>query len=156
MASTPSVASLRWCPLSPCRMCSRSTDAASRSVIIILFRTIFSLSPVVKIVAILIHGTTVPVSLSKWFANYLSGRQVNTNFMGDLFSSRIIRTGVPQGSVPSPTLFKFYVHDAVNYPPEFKLQSYAKYFHPFVQSRDRIITCPCYFSIYLKELTFFY
>ena len=75
--------------------------------------------------------------------------------MGDLFSSRIIRTGVPQGSVPSPTLFKFYVHDAVNYPPEFKLQSYAKYFHPFVQSRDRIITCPCYFSIYLKELTFF-
>ena len=83
-----------------------------------------------------IEVTTVPDSLAKWIAIYMSGRQAKTQLRGALFSSRIVRTGVAQGSVFSPTLFIFFKQDAANSPPEVNFQAYADDFHPFVQSLD--------------------
>ena len=46
----------------------------------------------------------------RWLANFLSGRKAHVNFNG--IASKIpFRNGVPQGSVLSPTLFNFFLHD---------------------------------------------
>ena len=48
-------------------------------------------------------------SLTRWLSGYLTGRQARTLFRGETSPARIVRTGVPQGSVISPTLFNSYV-----------------------------------------------
>ena len=83
----------------------------------------------------LLHNTSVPESLTKWLANYLSGRQAKTQFRDPMSITWIVRTCVLQGSVISPTLSIFYEPDAPE-SPEVKPQSYANDLHSFVQLRD--------------------
>lgn len=50
-----------------------------------------------------------------WFKNYLESRYIVTR-VGDTYSSsRIITTGVPQGSILGPIMYLLYVNDITNY-----------------------------------------
>ena len=73
----------------------------------------------------LVNKTTLPGAVVRWLSIYLHGRQARTLFRDVLSSARIVRTGVPQGSVIEPTLFNFYVSDAPIPPPSLFLISYA-------------------------------
>ena len=84
----------------------------------------------------LINDSTLPGALVHWLATYLHGRQARTLFRDTLSSSRIVRFGVPQGSVVAPTLFNFYVADAAMPPPTIFLVSYAVDFTVFALGID--------------------
>jgi hypothetical protein len=61
----------------------------------------------------------------RWLSTYLHGRQACTLFRDVMSTHRIVRSGVPQGSVISPTLFNFYVSDAPTPIPPMFIISYA-------------------------------
>ena len=84
----------------------------------------------------LINDSTLPGALVRWLATYLHGRQARTLFRDTVSSSRIVRFGVPQGSVVAPTLFNFYVADAPMPPPTIFLVSYADDFTVFALGTD--------------------
>ena len=45
-----------------------------------------------------IVGSSLPPAITQWLSCYLRGRQAATSFRGTKSSTRIVRTGVPQGS----------------------------------------------------------
>ena len=69
-----------------------------------------------------------------WLSTYLRGRTTSVLYHNTSSPQRIIRTGVPQGSVLSPLLFNFYVSD---YPPtSLSHTSYADEFTAWSSSRN--------------------
>ena len=52
-----------------------------------------------------IVGSSLPPAITRWLSCYLRGRQAATSFRGTKSSTRIIHTGVPQGSKLSHSLF---------------------------------------------------
>jgi hypothetical protein len=56
-------------------------------------------------------NTSLPPAVLRWLNAYLSGRQASTLFRDSASTFRIVRTGVPQGSVIAPALFNFYISD---------------------------------------------
>ena len=53
--------------------------------------------------------STLPGATCRWLSNYIRGRQSVTSCRGVKVNSRIIHTGVPQGSKLPPTLSSFYI-----------------------------------------------
>ena len=58
-----------------------------------------------------IAGSSLPHAITRWLSCYLRGRQAAISFRGTKSSTRIVRTGVPQGSKVSPSLFNYYTAD---------------------------------------------
>ena len=72
-----------------------------------------------------IAGSSLPPAITRWLSCYLRGRQAATSFRGTKSSTRIVRTGVPQGSKLSPSLFNYYVADMPRPTPPVKRVCYA-------------------------------
>jgi hypothetical protein len=72
-----------------------------------------------------IEQSSIPINVLRWLSCYLRGRQAKTSFRDALSPARIIRCGVPQGSVISPALFNFYINDLPAPPADVKVISYA-------------------------------
>ena len=60
--------------------------------------------------------TNIPTTVTKFLANYIKGRQAYTLYNNTSSKTRLIKTGVPQGSVLSPTLLNIYTSDIPSTP----------------------------------------
>ena len=72
-----------------------------------------------------IAGSSLPPAITRWLSCYLRGRQTAASFRGTNSSTRIVRTGVPQGSKLSPSLFNYYIADMPSPNPPVKRVCYA-------------------------------
>ena len=55
--------------------------------------------------------TNIPGTIIKFIANFIKGRKAYTTYINHTSKQRQFKTGVPQGSVLSPTLFNIYTSD---------------------------------------------
>ena len=62
-----------------------------------------------------IAGSSLPPVITRWLSCYPRRRQAATSFRGIKSSTRIVRTGVSQGSKLSPSLFNYYITNMVCY-----------------------------------------
>ena len=74
-----------------------------------------------------IVGSSLTPAITRWLSCYLRGRQAATSFRGTKSSTRIVRTrtGVPQGSKLSLSLFNYYIADMPRPTPPVKRVCYA-------------------------------
>ena len=72
-----------------------------------------------------IARSCLPPAITRWMSCYLRGRQAATNFRGIKSSTGIVRTGIPQGSNLSPSLFNYYIAELPRPTPPVKTVCYA-------------------------------
>ncbi len=56
----------------------------------------------------------VPTQYLRWLRAFLSNRQANVRFCDATSKTRVMRQGLPQGSVLSPLLFLFYINECAD------------------------------------------
>ena len=56
-------------------------------------------------------GVGVTGDMWVWVIDYLSSRRQTTQILGEFSESKLVKNGVPQGSLLGPTLFTPYVND---------------------------------------------
>ena len=78
-----------------------------------------------KILISKIAGSSLPPAITRWLSCYLGGRQAANSFSGTKSSTRIFRTGVPQGSKLSPSLLNYYITNMPRPTPPVKRVCYA-------------------------------
>ena len=72
-----------------------------------------------------IAGSSLPPAIIRWLCCYLRGRQAATSFRCTKSSTIIVRTGVPQGSKLSPSVFSYYIADMPRPTPPVRRVCYA-------------------------------
>ena len=72
-----------------------------------------------------IAGSSLPPAITRWLSCYVRGRQAATSFRSIKSSTRIIRTGVPQVSKLSDSLFNYYIADMPRSTPPVNRVCYA-------------------------------
>ena len=103
----------------------------------------------------LVHGTSVPGSLTRWLSNYLSGRQAKT-FLGRLCKHPGLFAQVShkaQSFHPFCLIFTFMVRHYHPPPPQVKLPSYADNFNPSIQSSN-FQKAACFIHLFNKVIPF--
>ncbi|XP_071575663.1 uncharacterized protein [Temnothorax nylanderi] len=65
----------------------------------------------------MINELKIPVGYKKFLRNLIGPRNVNFYESGGFFGKRLIQSGLPQGSVLSPDLFKLYLKDILKFIP---------------------------------------
>ena len=60
----------------------------------------------------------VPMVYIRWLASFLSDRLARVRFQGEVSKVRVMRQGLPQGSVLSPVLFLFYIDNLARELPD--------------------------------------
>ena len=104
-----------------------------------------------------IAGLSLPPAITRWLSCYLRGRQAATIFRGTKSSTRIVRTGVPQGLKLSHSLFNYYIADMPRPTPPVYRACYADditvwaYGPKLPQLESMINSYLRDVSIYLKE-----
>ena len=106
-----------------------------------------------------IVGSSLPPAITRLLSCYLRGRQAATSFGGTKSSTRIVRTGLPQGSKLSPSLFNYYIADMPSPTSPVKRVCYADDITvwssgPKIQQLESMINNQQYLrdvSIYLKD-----
>ena len=107
-----------------------------------------------------IAGSSLPPAITQWLSCYLRGTQAATSFRGTKSSTRIVRTGIPQGSKLSPSLFNYYIADMPRPTPPVKRVYYADDITVWAsgpkitQLESMISSYLIYVSIYLKDNSF--
>ena len=56
------------------------------------------------------HDKGVPLSILRWIAAFLRNRQAKVRFNNVLGNTKLLKQGLPQGSVLAPILFLFYIN----------------------------------------------
>jgi hypothetical protein len=99
----------------------------------------------------LLH-TDIPPTVIKFTANYLKGRKAFTLHNNSPSSKMHLKTGVPQGSVLSPTLFNIYTADIPRPPPNTQLDCYADDMNTLTSHRH-IATAQTQLQPYLDQIS---
>ena len=101
-----------------------------------------------------IVGSSLPPAITRWLSCYLRGRQATTNFRGTKSSTRIVRTGIPQGSKLSPSLFNYYIADMPRPNPPVKRVCYADDI-PVWATGPKIPQLESMINSYLREVSIY-
>ena len=83
-----------------------------------------------------INNTNTQPTIIKYIANYIKGRQAYTLYNNHTSNQARLKTGVPQGSAISPTLFNIYTADIPKPPPKVHLTTYADDKNTYSSDKD--------------------
>ena len=101
-----------------------------------------------------IAGSSLPTVITWSLSCYLRGRQAAASFRGTKSNTRIVRTGVPQGSKLSPSLFNYYIVDMTRPTPPVKGVSYVDDITVWT-SRPKIPKLESMFNSYLRDVSIY-
>ena len=102
-----------------------------------------------------IAGSSLPPAITRWLSCCLRGRQAATSFRSTESSTRIVRTGVPQGSKLSPSLFNYYIADMPRPTPPVKRVCYADDISLGYWTKDSTAGVQSMINNYLREVSIY-